>query len=123
MSDSTRAFRLPHLRLPEQSLVKAPGFAANHRLPLGVAKLVGMIVKYAMRNNGSSRMNLKETVMGLSDDISNKADEFGGKAKEAAGEVTNDESLKNEGKADQAESKLKQGVEEVKKKASELFGN
>ncbi|MGV0335585.1 CsbD family protein [uncultured Corynebacterium sp.] len=59
--------------------------------------------------------------MGISDDIKNKADEFGGKAKEAAGDVTDNEDLKAEGKGDQAESKIKQGIEDLKDKASEFL--
>ena len=51
--------------------------------------------------------------MGISDDIKNKADEFGGKAKEAAGDVTDNKELKAEGKGDQAESKIKQGIEDL----------
>ena len=52
--------------------------------------------------------------MSIGDKASNKAEEAKGKTKEATGEVTNDEELKNEGKADQAKSDLKQGVEKVK---------
>lgn len=60
--------------------------------------------------------------MGIQDKFENKAEELQGRAKEAAGSATGDEDLKNEGKADQASSSLKQGVEKVKDKANEVVG-
>ncbi|AWB82897.1 CsbD family protein [Corynebacterium yudongzhengii] len=44
----------------------------------------------------------------MSKDINEKAEELGGKAKEAFGEATNDESVKDEGKADQVKSDVKE---------------
>ncbi len=55
-------------------------------------------------------------------DIQNKAEELGGKAKEAAGEATGNDDLQNEGKGDQLKSQIKQGVEDVKDKATEALG-
>lgn len=52
--------------------------------------------------------------MGLDDKIGNAADKVGGKGKEAAGDATGDDSLKAEGKGDQAKSDLKQAGEKVK---------
>jgi len=52
--------------------------------------------------------------MGLDDKIGNKTEDLGGKAKEATGNVTGDDSLKNEGKGDQAKAGLKGAVENVK---------
>ncbi|MBT2551280.1 CsbD family protein [Arthrobacter sp. ISL-65] len=52
--------------------------------------------------------------MGLDDKIENAAEKMGGKGKEAAGEATGDESLKAEGKGDQAASDVKQAGEKVK---------
>jgi uncharacterized protein YjbJ (UPF0337 family) len=52
--------------------------------------------------------------MGLDDKIKNTAEKLGGQGKEAAGEATDDESLKAEGKGDQAKSDLKQAGEKVK---------
>ena len=52
--------------------------------------------------------------MGLGDKIDNESEKFGGKGKEAAGEATGDDSLKAEGKADQAKGDLKQAGEKVK---------
>jgi uncharacterized protein YjbJ (UPF0337 family) len=52
--------------------------------------------------------------MGLDDKIKNTADKLGGKGKEAAGEASGDESLKAEGKGDQAKADLKQAGEKVK---------
>ena len=57
--------------------------------------------------------------MSMDDKLSNKAEELKGKAKEAGGSVTGDE-LKNEGKADQASSAVKKGVEDLKDAASGL---
>lgn len=55
-------------------------------------------------------------------DFGNKAEELGGKAKEAAGDVTGNDDLKNEGKGDQVKADVKQGVEDVKDKATEALG-
>ena len=52
--------------------------------------------------------------MGLDDKIENAAEKLGGKGKEAAGEATGDESLKAEGRGDQAKSDLNQAGEKVK---------
>jgi uncharacterized protein YjbJ (UPF0337 family) len=52
--------------------------------------------------------------MGADDKASNKMDDLGGKAKEGLGKVTGDDSTKNEGKADQAKSSLKDAGEKVK---------
>ena len=52
--------------------------------------------------------------MGIGDKASNKAEEAKGKVKEATGEATNDQELKNEGKADQSKSDIKQAGEKVK---------
>jgi len=41
-------------------------------------------------------------------------DDAKGRIKEAAGDLTNDKSLKNEGKADRAGSKVKQATDKVK---------
>jgi len=43
-----------------------------------------------------------------------KIDDLKGRAKEAAGDLTNDQSLKNEGKADNASGKVKQKLEDAK---------
>ena len=48
------------------------------------------------------------------DKAKNKAQDLGGKAKEAAGKVTGDKDTKNEGRADQAKSSLKDAGEKVK---------
>ena len=46
--------------------------------------------------------------------MSGKLEEVKGRAKEAAGDVTGDDSLKREGKADQATGKVKQKVDDAK---------
>jgi uncharacterized protein YjbJ (UPF0337 family) len=52
--------------------------------------------------------------MGADDKIKNKVEDLTGKAKEATGKATDDRSLENEGKGDQAKSDLKQAGEKVK---------
>ena len=58
--------------------------------------------------------------MSVADKFSNKAEELKGRAKEATGAATNDRHLENEGKADQASSAVKKGVEKIKDKANEV---
>lgn len=48
------------------------------------------------------------------DKVSNKAEELAGQAKEKYGEAAGDEDKKNEGKADQVKSNLKDAGEKVK---------
>jgi uncharacterized protein YjbJ (UPF0337 family) len=48
------------------------------------------------------------------DKLKNKIEDLGGKAKEAIGKVTGDHHTKNEGRADQAKSSLKDAGEKVK---------
>lgn len=52
--------------------------------------------------------------MGIDDKARHKAEELKGKAKESAGSATGDEDLREEGRADQASSDLKQTGEKVK---------
>ncbi|MFY0409684.1 CsbD family protein [Solicola sp. PLA-1-18] len=52
--------------------------------------------------------------MGLGDKISNAAEDLKGKAKEAVGDAKNDDSLKAEGKADQAKADTKKAGENIK---------
>jgi uncharacterized protein YjbJ (UPF0337 family) len=52
--------------------------------------------------------------MSTEDKIKNKIEDLGGKAKEAIGKVTGDHETKNEGKADQAKSSLKDAGENIK---------
>ncbi|MFP5352648.1 MAG: CsbD family protein [Actinomycetota bacterium] len=52
--------------------------------------------------------------MSTADKISNKTEELTGKVKEGVGDATNDRSLENEGRADQAKGNLKQAGEKVK---------
>jgi uncharacterized protein YjbJ (UPF0337 family) len=52
--------------------------------------------------------------MGFDDKVENKGEELKGRAKEAAGAATGDDELRNEGRADQAESEVKQAGEKVK---------
>ena len=58
--------------------------------------------------------NAPEVPMGFDDKVDNKGEELKGRAKEAAGSVSGDDELKNEGRADQAESSVKQAGEKVK---------
>jgi uncharacterized protein YjbJ (UPF0337 family) len=50
----------------------------------------------------------------MGDKIKNKADELLGKGKETAGETANNNELRREGQADQAETGMKQTGENVK---------
>ena len=52
--------------------------------------------------------------MGLGDKISNAAEDAKGKIKEATGKATDDKSLENEGKGDQAKSDVKDAGENIK---------
>lgn len=52
--------------------------------------------------------------MSTEDKIKNKIEDIGGRAKEAIGTVTGDDQTKNEGRADQAKSSLKDAGEKVK---------
>lgn len=47
--------------------------------------------------------------------MSGKIDEAKGRTKKAAGELTDDQSLKNRGRADRAKSKVKSGADKVAK--------
>jgi uncharacterized protein YjbJ (UPF0337 family) len=52
--------------------------------------------------------------MGLADKIGNAAEDAKGKAKEAVGGATDNESLKAQGRADQASADVKQAGENAK---------
>lgn len=52
--------------------------------------------------------------MGIADKAKNAAQDLTGKAKEAIGDATNNERLEAEGRADQAEAKVKKTGENVK---------
>ncbi|AMT70597.1 CsbD family protein [Mycobacteroides immunogenum] len=54
--------------------------------------------------------------MSVENNVANKAEEVVGQAKEAAGAALGDENLQAEGQADQAASKLKQGLDDVAEK-------
>jgi uncharacterized protein YjbJ (UPF0337 family) len=49
--------------------------------------------------------------------MSGKAEEIKGRVKEAVGDLTDDQDLKNSGKADKAAGKVKQGAERIMDKA------
>jgi uncharacterized protein YjbJ (UPF0337 family) len=52
--------------------------------------------------------------MGTDDKLRNQGPDLKGKAKESVGRATDDEELEAQGRADQAESNLKQAGEKVK---------
>jgi len=58
--------------------------------------------------------------MGFDDKVDNKTEDLKGRAKEAVGSVTGDDELKSEGRADQAESSVKQAGEKAKDAVGEL---
>lgn len=53
--------------------------------------------------------------------MANNIDDAKGRAKEAAGSITGDENLKNEGKTDQAKSKVKDAVDDVAGKVKDVL--
>jgi uncharacterized protein YjbJ (UPF0337 family) len=57
--------------------------------------------------------------MANEDQTEGKAKDIGGKLKEEAGDVTNNEDMKHEGQADQAEGKVQKGVGDAKDKLSD----
>lgn len=57
--------------------------------------------------------------MGFDDKIQNKTQDLTGRGKEAVGAATDNESLKSEGQADQAEAGIKGKIEDLKDKAKE----
>lgn len=61
--------------------------------------------------------------MGLGDDIKNRAQQAKGKIKEGIGDATDNERLEAEGKMDQAKAGIKQGVEDLKESAAEVFND
>ncbi|MDI9980266.1 CsbD family protein [Rhodococcus sp. IEGM 1307] len=56
----------------------------------------------------------------MADKASNKAEDLTGQAKEATGKATGDPDLRDEGKADQAASAVKDAGEKVKDAAKNL---
>lgn len=52
--------------------------------------------------------------MGIGDKAKHAAEEALGNLKEGAGKATNDDSLKNEGRADQAKANVKQAGDKIK---------
>jgi uncharacterized protein YjbJ (UPF0337 family) len=52
--------------------------------------------------------------MSAEDKLKNKIDDLGGRAKEAVGRTTGDAETRDEGRADQAKSSLKDAGEKVK---------
>jgi uncharacterized protein YjbJ (UPF0337 family) len=52
--------------------------------------------------------------MSAEDKVKNKIEDLGGKAKEAVGKATGDHDTRDEGRADQAKSSLKDAGEKVK---------
>jgi uncharacterized protein YjbJ (UPF0337 family) len=52
--------------------------------------------------------------MSAADKVKNKIEDLGGRAKEAVGKATGDRETRDEGRADQAKSSLKDAGEKVK---------
>ncbi len=61
--------------------------------------------------------------MAIGDKAENKGEKLGGKVKEGTGKATGNESLKAEGKGDQASADLKDGVEKIKDAAKNVVGS
>jgi uncharacterized protein YjbJ (UPF0337 family) len=62
----------------------------------------------------------KDATMGAEDKASNTFKDAKGKVKEAAGKATDNEQLEGEGKADQIEASIKDGVENLKDAAGNV---
>ncbi|MDA4110233.1 general stress protein CsbD [Mycobacterium holsaticum DSM 44478] len=62
----------------------------------------------------SGRVVKRSIAVSGTDKAKNKVDDLGGKAKEAAGNLTGDKSTRDEGRADQAKSSLKDAGEKIK---------
>lgn len=60
--------------------------------------------------------------MGTGDRFESKTEELKGQTKQGLGEATDNDRLKNEGRADEAKAGLKDKVEDVKDAAKDLFG-
>ena len=60
--------------------------------------------------------------MGVGDRIENNAEEAKGNVKQGLGEATDNDRLKNDGRADEAKGKVKNAVEDVKDKVTEGLG-
>ncbi len=58
--------------------------------------------------------------MGIGDKASNSFEDAKGKVKEQTGRATDDEELEAEGRADQVEASVKDGVEHLKDAADDL---
>jgi uncharacterized protein YjbJ (UPF0337 family) len=58
--------------------------------------------------------------MGIEDKASNSFKDTKGRVKETAGAATDNQDLKNEGKADQVEASVKDGVEHLKDAAGNV---
>lgn len=54
--------------------------------------------------------------------MADNPDDLKGRIKEAAGDLTGDKDLQREGKVDQAQGAVKEGVERVGDAAKDLFG-
>ena len=54
--------------------------------------------------------------------MGNNTDDLKGRVKEAAGDLTNDDSMKREGKIDQAKSTVKDATDKVMDKAKDIVG-
>jgi uncharacterized protein YjbJ (UPF0337 family) len=54
-------------------------------------------------------------------DTPSNTDDAKGRVKEAAGNLTGDKDLQKEGKLDQAEGKLKEGIDSIADKARDLL--
>ena len=68
----------------------------------------------------SSRQNAKRKDNDEEEIVDGTTDDIKGRAKEAAGDLTDDQSLKNEGKADRASGKAKDVIEDVKDNAEDM---
>ncbi|MGK2958983.1 MAG: CsbD family protein [Acidimicrobiales bacterium] len=100
----------------ETEKIPRAGTAFGRPRSLGVGGQVGGPYFRVAASAGLS----KGEHMGTQDKASNSAQDIKGKIKEKVGEATSDENLEDEGKADQAESAVRDVGEKVKDAASKI---
>jgi uncharacterized protein YjbJ (UPF0337 family) len=83
--------------------------------PTTIATTIAVLTKSIMTGQGfNSCLPGSHHAMSNEDKLKNKIEDLGGRAKEAIGKATGDHDTKNEGRADQAKSSLKDAGEKVK---------
>lgn len=84
--------------------------------PTTIATTIAALTTSMMAGRGFQYVPPRGSHTGMSneDKLKNKIEDLGGRAKEAIGKVTGDHDTRDEGRADQAKSSLKDAGEKVK---------